>query len=80
MTGTKTLTEPNAFAAGQLAYRVQHQYEKNPYALSTKNAAQWNAGYRAAERKAQKAARAAQLDAINARKLPDWVAMEAAEK
>ena len=70
MTGTKTLTEPNAFSAGQDAYRKGlNPREANPYKSHQKDWKRWVNGYQAA-----------QLAEINARKLPDWAAMEAAEK
>lgn len=63
----------NAFAEGMYAYSQGRQSTGNPYTLHSKDWVRWNSGWTSGELFAQRAANAAQLEAVNARPLPEWV-------
>ena len=65
------------FAAGQLAYTAGRKAIGNPHPLHSKDWVRWNSGWTSAQLAAQKAKRAADLEAIDARELPQWAELEA---
>jgi len=70
------MREVTPFAAGEIAYANGQGPEDNPHFKYSKEWMRWHTGWTAGMLAAEKAARAAQLEEINKRQLPDWAAME----
>jgi ribosome modulation factor len=76
-----TDTKPTTpFATGYTAFERGKNIHQSPYPEGSRDRTKWVNGWQWAQRQAQKAADAAQLAAIEARPLPDWVTAEEALK
>jgi hypothetical protein len=72
-----TIIHGSPFANGTSAYQKGKTIHDSPYPQGSKERTKWVNGWWAGEKAAKKAAEQAALDAINARPLPDWAALEA---
>ena len=61
------------FMEGESAFKSGVQVIKNPYTFHSDNWLGWDSGWKIAQRKARKAADAAQLEEINNRPLDAWM-------
>lgn len=75
-----TLVHGSPFANGSAAYAKGKDIHSSPYPKGSKERIKWVNGWQAAQSKAQKAADAATVAAVEARPLPDWVTAEEALK
>ncbi len=68
------------FMEGHAAFGRGKDIHSSPYPQSSRQRTKWVNGWQAAQSKAQKAADAATVAAVEARPLPDWVTAEEALK